>query len=651
MSYQPLSDSCSSQPGLSVPASPCGTQNPACLAERLVGVTEFLALLVIGWLLMHYLCTDTKGPNGADLGLPGFDSWYHARMSSMLPEVGLVREFPWLRFSYFTRTGHDFVSHHYGFHVMMLPFIKASEHFLGDAAPGARWAICTTFGVNLALFNLLLKAGGVRWRLLWLALILLMPHQFIMRSAHIRAIGPSLMFLMLITWLMFKRRPILTGLAIASYTHLYLGAVMYAPIIVATYAAAAAVGPAGQRHMPWKLVLITAGFWFLGVLTYPYAGGMLEFLRLQVFGTGLTPDIEVGGEWKPYEGVWWFTQMSAALLIVWTTAVVLRMRLGPNLDEKETTLLLLNFFFLLLTLKARRFVEYWPAFGLLSAAYMLAPVLSPLIERLERGWRSDEPQRGEVLRRVIIATLVTGAVALCGLGFFGGVAKFLLGDPRLTTVFGLAVVVTALGAAVGFLVRRLELWVVPVRTVLAAACLSAVGFGYPQWTEIRKSLRCGYDLKALRETMAYVREHSQPGDVIFTDDWDIFPVYFYHNTYNNYIVGLDPKFTHERRPDLWQRFVKITRGQTPCDITEPTPDENGKLVKKKLHVDLIDVREQFGAKWVITDRDHRSLANKLAKAKDIAELVYPVTSMSEAGEAEFLVFRVIWPEGRPAQGL
>lgn len=614
-------------------------------APRLIGVLEFLALLAIGALLMHYLCTDTKGANGDDLGLPGFDSWYHARMSSMLPDVGLVREFPWLRFSYFTQKGHDFVSHHYGFHVMMLPFIKLSEHCLGDAAPGARWAICTTFGLNLALFNLLLKTGGVRWRLVWLALILLMPHQFIMRSAHIRAIGPSLMFLLLITWLMFQRRPILTGLAIAGYTHLYLGAVMYSPILVAVYAAACVIGPAGQRHIPWKMVLITAGFWFLGVVTYPYAGGMLEFLRLQVFGTGLTPDIEVGGEWKPYEGVWWFTQMSAVLLIVWTTAVVFRMRLGPNLDEKEATLLVLNFFFLLLTLKARRFVEYWPAFGLLSAAYMLAPILSPLIERFERGECGADAPRFETLRRGLIVGAAATGVALCGLGTFGGVWTYFFSDGRLTTAAGLALLVTIIVSAVDVSLRRRKAWVIPVRSILAAACLSVVGFAHPQWTEIRRSLRCGYNLRALRETMAYVREHSQPGDVIFTDDWDIFPVYFYHNTFNNYIVGLDPKFTHDRRPDLWQRFVKITRGQTPCDITEPTPDESGKLVKKKLHVDLIDIREQFGAKWVITDRDHRALASKLAKAKDVAELVYPVTRMSEAGEAEYLVFRVKWPDG------
>ena len=55
--------------------------------------------------------------------------------------------------------------------------------------------------------------------------------------------------------------------------------------------------------------------WILGVVSYPYAGGIFEFLRLQVFGSGLSPDIEVGREWKPYSDAWFLVTMAGTLFI------------------------------------------------------------------------------------------------------------------------------------------------------------------------------------------------------------------------------------------------------------------------------------------------------------------------------------------------
>ena len=90
------------------------------------------------------------------------------------------------------------------------------------------------------------------------------------------------------------------------------------------------------------------------MVTYPYFGGTWEFLKLQVFGSGLTPDIPVGREWKTYEKVWWFASMSGPLLGVWSAAVTARLCVGKPLNARELALLLVNFAFLVLTLKSRR---------------------------------------------------------------------------------------------------------------------------------------------------------------------------------------------------------------------------------------------------------------------------------------------------------
>ena len=88
-------------------------------------------------------------------------------LSALLGTHGLVDEFPWLRYVYFTEQGQDFVSHHVGFHVLIFPFVQASYWLTGDYLDGGRWAMCTFLGLNLVLFNLLLHTGRVPWRWLW----------------------------------------------------------------------------------------------------------------------------------------------------------------------------------------------------------------------------------------------------------------------------------------------------------------------------------------------------------------------------------------------------------------------------------------------------------------------------------------------------
>ena len=342
-------------------------------------LAELLTAFAVGAALMSFIYVDPRGGGPEQIGVPGFDSFYHTKMADMLPDVGLLREFPWLRFVYFSPTDDGFISHHYGFHVLIAPFVRAGAWLVGDTLAGGRWAITFFCGMNLLLFHALLIQGGVRWRWLWTVMFLLMPGDYFLRHSYVRAIAPSLMFAQLIILLMFQQRWRLTGLAIVGYCHLYLGSIVYTPVIVGLYVAAAMIAPRGQREIPWRLILWGAFGWFVGLRTYPYFDGALEFLRMQILGTGLNPDISVGSEWNSYGNVWRFAvAMCGPLLAAWGVALALRLGMGPRLDRRELTLVLLHFAFLVLTLKARRFIEYWPMFCLLSAAYLAAPVINPL---------------------------------------------------------------------------------------------------------------------------------------------------------------------------------------------------------------------------------------------------------------------------------
>lgn len=609
---------------------------------------ESIATFTIGALLMAFIYDGTGGILGDEIGVPGHDSFYHIKMAELIPEQGLLHHFPWLRFCYFTEEGQDFISHHYGFHALLVPFVELSRRLTGDALAGGRWATCTFFGLNLLLFNLILKGEGVRWRALWIALFVLLPFQFFTRHAFVRAISPSLMFMLLILLLLFRNRVFLAGLAVAAYTHLYLGGVIYAPLVIALFVVAHLLSLREHRAFPWRILIATTMAWILGVCTHPYAHGMIEFLWLQVFGSGLTPDIPVGREWKPYNDVWWFAgKLSGPLLIAWSLALFARLRLGRPIGPRALSLLLLNFAFLVLTLKARRFIEYWPVFCLLSAAFLAKPILNRFAEWLERDESHTTSRRNRWLRAACdfagtLIALLFMALAACSEDVRENLRR-LAGAWQPWAVIGIYFAITLVRSLnaprISRLAAGLRATAVACGLVAATAALAADSL-----ITIQQEARCRYDLPAIREMMVFLKTHSEPGDVVFTDDWDIFPVFFYHNAHNHYIVGLDPKFTHQRRPDLWERYVKLSRGRIPADVTLERLDENGDRSEESIHVALADIRDHFGAGFVITDRDHKALARKLNGAPEFAELIYPAHSYDEAKNAPYLIFRI-----RPSQ--
>ncbi len=594
-------------------------------------------------------------------GLPGHDSFYHTKMAAMLPEWGLVERFDWLRFVYFTQKTDEFVSHHYGYHAAMVPFVLASKALTGDYLAGGRWSTEFFFGVVLAIYNLLLRQAGIRRRGVWLLLFFALPSQFYSRHAFVRAISPSLAFMLAICWLAFSRRHVLLALAVAGYTHLYLGAVMYSPVIVASFALACVLGRGGFRQFPVAAVLAGVIGWALGAVTHPYAGGMIDFLRLQVFATGLDPNIEVGSEWKSYSNLWWFVRHQAGVVLgVWTIAVIIRARRGPRLTAGETALLILHFAFLLLTFKARRFIEYWPAFCLLSAAVLAGPWLDRAL-----AWLFDEPKgqpssasippqvvtpAGAVATQPSIATDWMGlAFALALVAGLVWIAAYQKGGHAIELArawpLSMALVVYAIWrsscvrvAAANARQRR----VIRLRDGLVAAA-AVIALAIPSskmWLDVRRSAENVHDLENLRPAMAYLVQNSNPGDVVFTTDWDDFPVFFYLNSHNYYVVGLDPKFTHERRPDLWERYVRITRGQVPRTSKVKMFDAAGRSYMEKLRVEISDIREHFQARYVVTDRDHKSIAQKLARQKSLAQLVYPEGGYDELKDEPYLIFRI-----------
>lgn len=82
----------------------------------------------------------------------------------------------------------------------------------------------------------------------------------------------------------------------------------------------------------------------------------------------------------------------------------------------------------------------------------------------------------------------------------------------------------------------------------------------------------------------WLATHTPPGATVFHTDWDDFPMLFYFNTHNTYVVGLDPDFMRLKNEPLFRSWEAITRGKVPA------PEDI--------------ILKDFGCEYVLTDNDH-----------------------------------------------
>jgi len=116
-----------------------------------------------------------------------------------------------------------------------------------------------------------------------------------------------------------------------------------------------------------------------------------------------------------------------------------------------------------------------------------------------------------------------------------------------------------------------------------------------------------------KEVHDVLKKDSSSGDIVFTDDWDVFPYYFYLNQKNYYIVGLDPEFMNKYDSGLFEEFASISSGKDSTNLEK--------------------IKNDFNAKWVIVASDHPQFKMNLENNSELFKKVF--------SNGDFTLFQVL----------
>lgn len=320
-----------------------------CLGA-LIGLFIGLVVLIAVAVYFHKLQYDTES-------ILDNDGYFHIKYSYLMSHGhGIIRKLPWLQYTIHRDSYRD---HHFGFHLLYIPFT------FGDLRAGAKeaaWLFSTL--AAFAFYWVASRRGRVTAAILTFVL-LGASWLFLSRMIMARVNSISLIALLAGIHLIITRRYRLLAVVMFGYVWLYDGFILLAGAAACFFIAEALV----DKRMNWKLLKWTVIGMAAGIVINPYfPGNVTSYIFNLSRASGTAQLIEnTGWEWLPLSS-WELLTISGGIWIALGLAVLLGILRGrPQRDT--VALFIIAFLGTLLMLKARRYMDIWPALVLLFLAY------------------------------------------------------------------------------------------------------------------------------------------------------------------------------------------------------------------------------------------------------------------------------------------
>ena len=480
---------------------PLKTSTKKTILSSLLVLTLF-SIFVAGMAYAQFVVRD----------LPDNDGFYHIKLAWIMRTEGLKPDFPWLPLSILD--AEKFYDHHFLFHVALIPFT------FGDLREGAKWASVIFSSLAFLAIWHLFHRQRVPWAWLWAVGLLGISDAFLYRMSIPRAQSLSLGVLALgYLWLLEGKH---WRLAILAFVYVWMYDAF--PLLIALGVLHAAAVLFTERRLEYRpLIFIGVGI-FLGMVINPYFPVNITFsIQHMLPKLADATSVSVGNEWYPYD-TGQLLKNSLPALVAFASGILALGLSDRKMDVRTALGLFTALLFGLMLFQARRFVEYFPPFALIFAAFAWAPLIfDPSTNTLGLNSQPDSEQQAFSLLGYIRAN-------------FAGI-------------------------------------------ILLIAVLAGMIKSLPA---VRASIAKSKSAGLYADASKWLAQNTPEGARVFQTDWDDFPRLFFYNTHNTYLIGLDPTYMQLYDAKMYDTWVEITRG----DMENPSQTILNMFDARYIHTDL-----------------------------------------------------------------
>lgn len=294
--------------------------------------------------------------------MPDNDGFYHIKLAYLMRTQGIKPEFTWLPLSILNQK--EFYDHHFLFHVLLMPFT------FGDLRLGAKWASVAFAAMAFMAVWLLFDRQRLPFAWLWSLALLGVSEAFLYRMSITRAQSLSLGLLALgFLWLLERKHK---HLAVLAFIYVWLYDAFPLLIMLAVLYTVAVV--IVKRQFEYHSFMFIAMGVVLGLLINPYFPDNLIFSFHHILPKFVNATaVQVGNEWYPYETSQ-LLKNSLPALILFASGILALGLSSKKMDVRTAFALLTALLFGYMLFQARRFVEYFPPFALIFAAFAWSPL-------------------------------------------------------------------------------------------------------------------------------------------------------------------------------------------------------------------------------------------------------------------------------------
>lgn len=491
------------------------------------------------------------------------DGFYHAKIAVYLSRGVFLKQLPW---AYFTTLKEAYTDHHLLYHILLVPFVKAANPLLGVKL--ATTLFTASFFTVFYWFLKRLKCQAP----FWFTSLLLFVSFFTFRLNLIRANSLSLVVLLFLLAALMEKRYWLVAALNFIYVWLY-GGWLVGWLVAAAYVITAFIYWRRREQKPqwhvfrrglspgwalWRLLGATVAGSVAGLVINPYWPQNLYFYWQQIWQIAIVNQgdkLFVGGEWASLDPAS-LMQALGLLLPSLFIAFVLLILNHKRIKLRSWLMLVLTLIFIIFTAKSQRYIELAAPFAVIFSASVWSDIFPPnVLTQIFSDWQAPHWLKDQWI-----------VVWLCGL-------------------------------MVGVFTPGIGLWhnISVVRADL---------------------IKGGIAFSRYQPASDWLAHNTPAGSIVVHSDWDDWPMLFYHNDSNYYLVGLDPTFMYNYDQALHFKWVGLTRdGQAsnPWDL----------------------VTEELKSRYVVIENDHQAM-KRLFSSNIFFRLVYQ--------DAEVSIYQAVRPQ-------